>query len=165
MAGLPNTEGEQQPAFSGACACGQAEWSCSSSPQQPLDFCYCTTCQRVSGAPFVAWLGLPRDSITWHGRILAFRVCDFAARTFCQACGGTLTIQYECYPGKTHVAAGTIKSLREDVAVPSVGCHLFVRSKPAWYNIPEDGVARWRGFDSEFAELLKNWRENRDATG
>jgi len=144
----------------GSCACGLTIWSSTSSPQH-LDFCYCTTCQQISGAPFVAWMGITRDAITWSGAISSLRVCDFAVRTFCTGCGGTLSIQYDCYPRKTHVAAGMVTATKEGCEMPKVGCHLFVRSKPAWYQMSEDGVARYEEFDGEFLGVLEQWRASK----
>lgn len=68
-------------------------------------------------------------------------------------CGGTLSIQYDCYPDKTHVAAGTIVKGAE--VLPKLGVHIFVKSKPVWYDIPGDGLPRWDGFDDEFNEKLR----------
>lgn len=139
------------PILKGRCACGKVTFRSTSSPQH-LDFCYCTTCQQVTGAPFGAWTGIERDSIAWEGAIAKFRASEIATRSFCVHCGGTLATQYDCYPKKTHVAAGLITKGGE--LVPKVGIHMFIRSKPAWYAIAEDGVPRYSEFDEEFLEVL-----------
>lgn len=38
-----------------------------------------------------------------------------------------------------------------------VGCHIFVREKPSWYTIAEDGAPRHDGFDDEFLEMQKKF--------
>lgn len=80
------------------------------------------------------------------------RLSGVAARAFCAECGGCLTLQYDCYPEKTHLAAATISEGGEgEGGLLGVGVHIFVRSCPDWYGIPEDGVRRWEGFDGVFA--------------
>jgi hypothetical protein len=96
-------------------------------------------------------MGLPKASLTFDGPVSQINVHDFASRGFCQNCGGTLLIQYHCYPNKTHVAAGTMTA--SDWDIPKVGMHIWVRSKPAWYTIPEDGVPRFAEFDPEFLDV------------
>lgn len=136
----------------GRCACGETTFQSKGFPQH-LDFCYCTTCQQVTGAPFGAWTGIKRDNVTWEGPAAKYRVSDIATRSLCVQCGATLTIQYDCYPDKTHVAAGIITKGAE--LLPKVGMHIFVKSKPPWYTIPEDGVPRYKEFDEEFMNALK----------
>ena len=50
--------------LAGRCACGEVTFSSKGFPQH-LDFCYCTTCQQVTGAPFGAWVGVKKETITW----------------------------------------------------------------------------------------------------
>lgn len=154
----------------GSCGCHSCTWS-STTPPQHLDFCYCTQCQQLTGSAFGAWMGMTRSSLTLSGPIRSIRLSitnigenvddatrapsEIATRTFCSQCGGTLSIQYDCYPGKTHVTAGTIV-LGAD-RVPKVGCHLFVAEKQPWYGMREDGVKRWQGFDDEFLDVVKEW--------
>ncbi|KAF2092963.1 hypothetical protein NA57DRAFT_62064 [Rhizodiscina lignyota] len=138
----------------GRCACGEVTFQSSGFPQH-LDFCYCTTCQQVTGAPFGAWTGIKRDTIVWEGPTAKYRVSNIATRSLCVQCGGTLVIQYDCYPNKTHVAAGTITKGSE--LLPKVGMHIFVKSKPAWYSIPDDGLPRYEEFDEEFLGVLKRY--------
>lgn len=143
------------PVLQGSCACGATTWT-STSNATHLDFCYCTTCQRVTGAPFGAWVGIKKSSITWEGASAKYKVSDLATRSLCVQCGGTLSIQYDCYPDKTHVAAGTIVKGAE--ILPKLGVHIFVKSKPVWYDIPEDKLPRWDEFDDEFNEKLRAYK-------
>ncbi len=143
------------PILAGRCACGSVTFHSSDVPRH-LDFCYCTTCQQVTGAPFGAWFGIKRDSVTWEGPTARYRVSDMAARSLCVQCGATLTIQYDCYPHKTHVAAG-ILSRGSQQLLPPVGMHIFVKSRPLWYQIPEDGVPRFDEFDPVFLDAVKRY--------
>lgn len=135
--------------LSGACACGASSYVFThSTPPQHLDFCYCTMCQRSAGAPFMAWTGVAKEGLSLHGPIATFKLSSVAERTFCSKCGGNLTLQYACYPQKTHLAVATVRE--SDWELPTVGVHIFVKSCPKWYVIPEDGVARYDEFDDEF---------------
>lgn len=147
------------PSITGSCACHACTWT-SEAHSLNLDFCYCYVCQQISGSPFGAWLGIPRASLDFLGPITHISIIpDLASRSFCSKCGGTLTIQYHCYPHKTHVAAGTVVESKEKL--PRVGCHLWVSSKPEWYTIPEDGVERWDEFPEEFQRIWGEWNERR----
>ena len=96
----------------------------------------------------MAWTGIPKASLTWQGPISEFQASPLATRSFCSTCGSNLTIQYDCYPDKTHVAVATIA--KSDWEMPKVGVHIFVKSRPQWYQIPDDGLERYAEFDSEF---------------
>lgn len=134
--------------LSGACACGACTYK-STSPPLHLDVCYCLTCQRLSGAPFMVWTGITKASLTWQGPIRIFQSSSVATRSFCSTCGSSLALQYDCYPDKTHVTALTVG--KSDWQMPEVGIHIFVKSKPEWYQVPADGVERWEEFDAGFA--------------
>lgn len=151
-----------KPILAGQCACGLTTWTSTSIPTH-LDFCYCTACQQVTGAPFGAWIGLKRSSLEWEGHTAKFRINDLATRSLCVQCGATLTIQYDCYPEKTHLAAGLVVKGAE--LIPKVGLHLFVRSKPVWYSIPDDGIPRAEEFDDDFYKVLKKYQETAPKSG
>lgn len=70
-----------------------------------------------------------------------------------------MTMQYDCYPDKTHLAAGGVVEGAD--ALPKVGCHIWVKRKPAWYEIPDEGrgVPRWEEFDEEFEAVRRGWEE------
>lgn len=151
----------QPVVLAGQCACGQTTWQ-STSLASHLDFCYCTLCARVTGAPFGAWTGIPKDSITWKGPIGTYTVSELATRSMCKTCGASLSIQYHCYPDKTHVAAGTVVKGAEKL--PKVGVHIFVKEVPSWYSIPsDDGLPRWDGFDDEFTERQRKYEAERNS--
>lgn len=137
--------------LSGQCACGAIQWT-STQPATNLDFCYCKQCQLVSGAPVVAWLCIPRSSLSFSGpgHRREFRLSGIASRSCCADCGGTLTLEYDHYPERPWVAAGTVTC--GEGSFPKAGSHMFVSSKPSWFQIADDGVRRCEGFDEAFVE-------------
>lgn len=68
-------------------------------------------------------------------------------------------MQYHCYPNKVHVSAGTI--IEGEECLPKLETHIFVSRKPAWYQIPDDGVPRYAEFDEEFERVLGEYVEDR----
>ncbi|KAF2724977.1 hypothetical protein K431DRAFT_281453 [Polychaeton citri CBS 116435] len=137
----------------GSCVCGGITYTSTAGPQ-PFDYCYCTICQQTSGSPFMAFVGVPRDALSWKGKVSEYRSSDIATRLFCSTCSGALGMQYDCYPNKTHIAAGSLKTMNCDP--PGLAMHLFVKSKPAWYEIPDDGVDRHDEFPEEFLQALRS---------
>ncbi|EME44784.1 hypothetical protein DOTSEDRAFT_103637, partial [Dothistroma septosporum NZE10] len=145
----------------GTCACGTTTWTSTTAPTH-LDYCYCTQCQRISGSPFIAWLGLPHTSVSVQGSIKTFRLLvssgmnSIATRSCCADCGSTLSMQYDCYKGeKVHIAAGTVV---EGEIGDGVGrCHIWIGDKPGWYDVAGDGGERWEGFDEGFAERVRRY--------
>ena len=89
-----------------------------------------------------------------------FIVHDLAFRTCCSNCGSALTMQYHCYPSKTHVAVGSVVEGTD--SLPKVGMHIWVRRAPAWYSIPQDGVERWDEFDPQFDKVLDDFKQGAD---
>lgn len=65
-------------------------------------------------------------------------------------------MQYDCYKGtRIHLAAGT---LVEGTIPEGLGrAHIWVGDKAGWYEMPQDGVRRWEGFDDEFKEVLRGF--------
>lgn len=149
--------------ISGHCACGKVGWSSTEAPAH-LDFCYCSTCQQNSGAPFAPWIGITKSAISWTGSISSWRPTigdgneSVSTRTFCADCGSCMAIQYDFYPHSTHVAAGTVAEGAE--TIPKVCMHLWLKKAPQWYQIPEDGIARYHEFPEDFEEA---WAKHREA--
>jgi hypothetical protein len=148
--------------ISGRCACGKISWSSTKAPEE-LDFCYCSTCQQTSGAPFAPWAGTTKSAISWKGEISSWRPTmgdgdtSVSTRFFCSECGSCVAMQYDFYPDKTYLAAGTATEGAD--TIPAVGMHIYLKRAPRWYRIPEDGVARYDEFPEGLGEALKKHLE------
>jgi hypothetical protein len=150
----------ESKALSGSCACGDITYISTAAPQH-LDYCYCLTCQQVSGAPFMAWTGIPKSALqlNLNSRPIVYRakigdtdVC-VAKRITCGHCGCNVILQYDLYPEKTHVAASTIR--HNDFEGLKVGCHIWCRHVPSWHTMPDDGIVRYEEFDEDFKARLE----------
>lgn len=150
---------ENSRSLRGQCGCGAVAWT-SSEPATNLDYCYCTQCQQVSDAPVVGWLNVPRRGLSLSGPVREFRLSHVTHRTCCSECGGTLTLEYDDYLEKPWVATATV--IHTDWALPKLGSHMFLRSKPTWYAIAEDGARLCETFDEEFVRAwpntVKSWK-------
>lgn len=150
--------------ISGQCACGEVSWSSTEAPEH-LDFCYCTTCQQTSGAPFAPWIGITKSAISWKGEMPSWRPTigdgdtSVSTRTFCSDCGSCMAIQYDFYPNKTHIAAGTATVGAN--TIPKVCMHLYLKKAPRWYQIPEGGVARYDELPEDFMEVWEKHKREK----
>ena len=70
-----------------------------------------------------------------------------------------MAIQYDFYPNKTHIAAGTATEGAD--TIPEVCMHLYLKKAPRWYQIPEDGVTRYDEFPEDFMAAWAKHREGR----
>lgn len=152
-----------EKSISGSCACGNIQWTSTSAPAH-LDFCYCLTCQKCAGAPFMAFTGIRRASLEWkfsRSEPFIYRSnygdtdTSIAERMCCGSCGCNISMQYYLYPEKTHVAASSIN--KNDFEIPKVGCHIWTKHVPAWYSISDDGVERYHEFDQRFQGKLDEY--------
>ena len=91
---------------------------------------------------------------------------SIATRSFCNECGSTLNMQYDCYKGdRVHIAAG---SMTEGLVGSEVQrSRIWVKDKPEWYKLPseEEGVQVWDGFDDSFTAVLRKFEEGERKTG
>ncbi|KAI4284264.1 MAG: hypothetical protein L6R38_001541 [Xanthoria sp. 2 TBL-2021] len=152
---------QSTPTFTGQCHCGLIKYT-SSSPPQNLTYCYCITCRRLSGSPFIAWADIPASSLAipndTNTDTLKTLTSDIAERTICGECGSSITMKYGFDETNIGIAAGAMDEGSLKGEVMKVTGHIFVEQKPSWYEIPEDGVKRWERFSDGFEEKLDMWR-------
>ncbi|KAJ5908389.1 hypothetical protein N7495_001071 [Penicillium taxi] len=131
---------------SGSCACHYIRYTTSVPPTSLIN-CHCKTCRKQAGAPYQSWVHFPPDNIQWSVEPTVWKSSDDAYRTFCPQCGSTLTMKK--YPNEVSLAAGTLDDSPEwkaQVSPPTK--HIYLEEKASWFELPEDGAARWdRGSD------------------
>lgn len=79
--------------YSGGCLCRKIRYQLSGKPSFP-HFCSCDDCQRWSGAPVVAWVDFPRESLVWlgtGGKPSIIKSSEQTSRGFCSSCGSSLS--------------------------------------------------------------------------
>ncbi|MFD4857760.1 GFA family protein [Streptomyces atratus] len=77
--------------FTGGCLCGQIRFETTGEPYDP-HLCSCPHCTRLSGGPFMGWVGFHRTAFTWTGpgTPASFRSWPTLERWFCPMCGTPL---------------------------------------------------------------------------
>ncbi|MGV9835800.1 GFA family protein [Nocardia niigatensis] len=76
--------------YEGGCLCGKIRFRADAQAEWP-HLCSCPHCQRLSGAPVVAWVGFPIDRFTWtSGEPRWHPTYPTTDRGFCGDCGSFL---------------------------------------------------------------------------
>lgn len=144
------------PVAAGSCACGGVTWTATSAPTSS-NFCYCITCRKISGGPFLAFMDFPQSDITFSVRkplqassLKTMSISPNADRGFCIDCGSTISMVYRAESDRIGI---TIGSMDEDKSQPGIMDHLatkhiFVKDTPSWYKIPDDGSERQETMES-----------------
>ena len=130
----------------GGCSCGAVRYRLASAPFD-TGWCHCRPCQRISGAPALAFTTVPvADFMVEQGgeAIGATRPTDFGVRQFCTRCGTPLTIAVDFQPETIDVAAATLDE--PDKVTP--GFHIFYASRIPWAE-PGDALPRHERFRPE----------------
>ena len=132
--------------FSGGCACGTVRYQLNGEPSE-AGWCHCTTCQRLSGAPGMAYASIGRGDFVYtqgEKRVKPLTLTRFACRAFCGDCGSPLTIAYDFQPETLDFTIGTL----DDPSRIKSDAHIFWSSKPDWFEI-EDGLPKHTRFRPE----------------
>jgi hypothetical protein len=146
----------------GGCACGRVQYTGTAYPDK-MSYCYCFTCRKVGGGPFLAFVRVPTKSIHWLSTSPdIWKRSDVAERGFCSKCGSTLSMQYYFQVEHTSLTASSIDESR--LLLPEVSEHIFVKEKAPWHKIPEDGIGRFDGSTPGFVVRMDSWAKGRSTT-
>lgn len=123
--------------FSGGCACGAIRWECSAEPQM-VAHCFCTDCQKTSGAQMTTNLLVPKQAFNITKGTP--KTCDFTAdsgntvrRHFCGNCGSQLASEPLAMEGLIVIKAGSL----DDSSWLNPSVSIYTDSAPRWAVIPE----------------------------
>jgi hypothetical protein len=128
--------------FEGGCRCGAVRYRCATEPARVVH-CFCTDCQKLSGAQMSTNLLVPKPSLhVTHGTAAWYVTTGDSGKSvrrhFCAACGSALWSEPELLPELAVVKAG---SLDDSSWVRPQAC-IYVASAPAWAAMPE-GLPRF----------------------
>jgi hypothetical protein len=129
----PQTEG----AVGGSCDCGAVRYEFDP-PGTRMGHCHCSRCRRARSAMFSTQVFLPTGSFRWiagENEVSTYKVPDarFFTSTFCRHCSSPvprLIPEFDI----VMIPAG---SLDGDPGIRPEA-HIFVGSKPAWYEITDE---------------------------
>jgi hypothetical protein len=124
----------------GGCLCGAIRYQVQGAPLH-AGYCHCRMCQRVAGAPVVAWATWPADRFAWsQGEPTAFASSAQGERSFCPNCGSSLTF---IDPGDRAVVEVTLASL-DDPSLVTPEEHIWTTSRVPWLKL-DDQLPRHLG--------------------
>lgn len=125
-----------EPVYEGGCLCGRVRYRAQGVRYAP-HYCHCRMCQRVVGAPVVAWVNLPRAGFAFTAAEPAYHTSSPGIRRgFCAHCGASICTDED---GDDHVCV-TIATLDDPEAIRP-GYHIWTDSRLSWLTI-EDGLPR-----------------------
>lgn len=117
----------------GGCLCGRFRYRVTQ-PPRIVSHCHCSLCRRVSGAAFVTWATVRRDSFESTGELTWYESSERGRRGFCPTCG-------------THVVSGSTEYLRyydvtagslDDPNLITPDRHVFADYKLGWVTLADE---------------------------
>ncbi len=125
--------------LNGGCYCGAIRYSVPKRIAKPTN-CHCSICRGTTGAPCVAWFGVPSADLVWlAGTPTLFRSSSHATRAFCATCGTQLTFVDDATPAETDITIGSL----DDPNGVAPQDHTFTSEKLAWLKLA-DGLPEYR---------------------
>ena len=125
----------------GSCLCRGIAWEMDS-PLSWAGHCHCSMCRKAHGSAFATFAGGDTKSFRWlrgESLITRYRSSAQGARPFCSVCGAVVP---NATPDGSMVFAALATSDDLTSVAFDVG-HVFVGSKAPWYELPDDGLARF----------------------
>jgi len=128
----------------GGCLCGAVRYAIIE-PAKFSSMCHCRSCQRATGGPASAFVGVERGQYEQLAGAPAIYVSSPGVRRgFCAACGTSLTYEGDGWPGEIHIYTATL----DDPAAFPPTVHTYTADRIAWFE-PDDGLPRLPGFGSD----------------
>lgn len=121
----------------GGCLCGELRYEA----RDPIDagYCHCRLCQRSSGAPVLAWAGIPSESFSYSaGSPASFRSSAHGVRDFCPRCGTQIAFRDTGATTRVDVNIATL----DDPAAVEPEYHIWIASGVPWLHI-DDALPRY----------------------
>ncbi|MFT7577739.1 MAG: hypothetical protein ACI9XZ_004142 [Alphaproteobacteria bacterium] len=120
--------------FTGRCYCSAITFSTTQAPET-VAYCHCDSCRRATGGPVAAFAAFDEKAVTFtpdDGRQIT--VIPGSTRTFCAACGSSLTGRYDYLPGQVYISLGVIDQAND--LAPKIHAHDSERL--TWLHIEDD---------------------------
>lgn len=125
----------------GGCLCGQVRFRITA-PAIDTGYCHCRMCQKNTGAPAVAWVTFPAESLRWiAGKPATYASSTRAERAFCANCGSYMVFSTKECPAEVSVNTA---SLDDPSAFPP-RMHIFTESRISWFRTRDD-LPHYQGY-------------------
>ncbi len=117
----------------GGCLCGQVRYEARGKPIAVVT-CHCRWCQRISGGPFLTFVGFAPDNLVWsNGEPTIYKSSSAVERGFCSSCGSTLSFARPAH-NVIAVMAGSLDD--PDSIKPEMHC--FTDRQCTWLHLQDD---------------------------
>ena len=117
--------------LTGGCACGAVRYECSAEPLFAAN-CHCRDCQRTSGAPYTANIGVPSAALKITGDVKFFELKaesgSMISRGFCPKCGGRVVSKPARNPEMVVLSATSL----DDPGVYKPAMDIYTSSAQTW---------------------------------
>jgi hypothetical protein len=152
---------ETEKTLTGGCLCGAIRYELVGAPIV-VNACYCTDCQRLSGAPVTVNIVTESENV----RLLSGDIVTNGVPTGsggqqtihrCASCGARLWSNYNMGDVIRFVAAGTL----DDPAAVTPDVHFYLRSRAPWLVVPDDVPTAQDFYDVKAvwpAESIARWK-------
>ena len=120
----------------GQCLCGQVRFEIDGELGETR-LCYCELCRRANGSTFSANISVAVENyrlLNGREHIREFESSPGVFHAFCSNCGSPVYARVANDPAHLRIRLGMLD--RE--ARVRVASHVWVRSKPAWYEITDN---------------------------
>lgn len=118
----------------GGCLCGAVRYTVIGRPLNS-GICHCRTCQRISSAPRLPFIGVRSEDFGFtKGAPATYRSSPGVSRSFCGLCGSPLTYRCDDAPGELDVMT---VSLDDPGAFPPA-FHVWADEAVGWDSLAGD---------------------------
>jgi hypothetical protein len=119
------------------CSCGKLHLTVEGEPLR-ISMCHCLECQRRTGAVMSNQARFRREQITFNGTATAWKRTGESGNTltfyFCPACGSTVYMENEAFPGFVAVAIGNFA----DPNIPAPASSVWEETRHTWVSLPPE---------------------------
>jgi len=131
---------------SGGCLCGQIRYEAKGEPVA-VATCHCRSCQRLSGGPFLTFVGFEPQNVVWiKDEPTTYESSETVQRGFCPTCGSTVS-----FARPTHNVISVMAGSLDDPDSITPEMHCFTDHQNSWLKLT-DGLARHGRFPAEWGD-------------
>lgn len=99
-----------------------------------MSACYCVDCRKISGAPYVVWVGFKTNEVTWRGNRKIYSSSEKINRSFCEGCGSSLSWEQKEKPENIFLTIGSL----DNAGNLKIQKHYWVGQKLPLVHITDD---------------------------
>jgi hypothetical protein len=125
--------------LAGGCLCGAVRYEANHEPLA-MGYCHCRSCQRSTGAGYIAWVCFPEDHLQISGEYKEYESVGDSGKTvhrgFCPECGSRLFFRGEVMPGLKNISATSL----DDPSIFKPTIHLWMEHAQPWDRIEDHCV-------------------------